>query len=65
MPHTPADILSSVATVTAAEAITRAPTGELADIDDIRFTAALPASPFAPRPTGMTAHADRALSIIA
>lgn len=48
-----------------AEAIQRAPMGELVDIDDVGLTTAFLATPFARRLTGMTVYVDGGLSIMA
>ncbi|MHB2167657.1 enoyl-ACP reductase FabI [Alsobacter sp. R-9] len=48
-----------------AEAVDRAPVGELVDIDDVGVTTAYLATPFAHRLTGMTVYVDGGLSIMA
>ena len=48
-----------------AEAVDRAPVGELVDIDDVGVTTAYLATPFARRLTGMTVYVDGGLSIMA
>jgi enoyl-[acyl-carrier protein] reductase I len=48
-----------------AEAVERAPIGELVDIDDVGLTAAYLATPFARRLTGTTTYVDGGLSIMA
>ncbi len=48
-----------------AEAVERAPIGELVDIDDVGLTTAFLATPFARRLTGMTVYVDGGLSIMA
>jgi enoyl-[acyl-carrier protein] reductase I len=48
-----------------AEAIERAPIGELVDIDDVGLTAAFLTTPFARRLTGTTTYVDGGLSIMA
>ncbi|QGY03022.1 enoyl-ACP reductase FabI [Methylobacterium mesophilicum SR1.6/6] len=48
-----------------AEAVQRAPIGELVDIDDVGLTAAYLTTPYAAHLTGMTVHVDGGLSIMA
>lgn len=48
-----------------AEAVERAPIGELVDIDDVGLTAAYLTTPFARRLTGTTTYVDGGLSIMA
>ncbi|WP_336492550.1 enoyl-ACP reductase FabI [Methylobacterium nigriterrae] len=48
-----------------AEAVQRAPIGELVDIDDVGLTAAYLATPYAAHLTGMTIYVDGGLSIMA
>lgn len=48
-----------------AEAVDRAPVGELVDIDDVGVTTAYLATPFARKLTGMTVYVDGGLSIMA
>ncbi|MFE1598771.1 enoyl-ACP reductase FabI [Methylobacterium sp. ID0610] len=48
-----------------AEAVSRAPIGELVDIDDVGLTAAFLTTPYAARLTGMTVTVDGGLSIMA
>jgi len=48
-----------------AEAVQRAPIGELVDIDDVGLTAAFLTTPYAARLTGTTVYVDGGLSIMA
>jgi enoyl-[acyl-carrier protein] reductase I len=48
-----------------AEAVQRAPIGELVDIDDVGLTAAYLATPYSAHLTGMTVYVDGGLSIMA
>jgi enoyl-[acyl-carrier protein] reductase I len=48
-----------------AEAVQRAPIGELVDIDDVGLTAAYLTTPYAAHLTGMTVYVDGGLSIMA
>ncbi|MEA1833694.1 enoyl-ACP reductase FabI [Methylobacterium durans] len=48
-----------------AEAVQRAPIGDLVDIDDVGLTAAYLATPYAAHLTGMTVYVDGGLSIMA
>lgn len=48
-----------------AEAMQRAPIGELVDIDDVGLTAAYLATPYAAHLTGMTVYVDGGLSLMA